>query len=186
MSGVCFVDIETTSLHADTGDVWEVGLIDPSDHEWRWLLPVTLEHADPISLQIGGFHRRHPHGNAYEPAPGDHGVTELGEFASSFAALTHGCHLAGAVISFDEERLRRLLWRAGHIPSWHYHLIDVEALAVGWLAGRHGPADTPIQLPWDSKALSAAVGVDTAAFAAHEALEDARWARAIYRAVMGS
>jgi len=57
---------------------------------------------------------------------------------------------------------------------------------VCWVPGRPGGgwtiglADT---LPWSSKALSLAVGVDIEAFTAHEALEDARWARALYREI---
>ena len=66
----------------------------------------------------------------------------------------------------------------------HDHLIDVENLAVGYLAGI---GETPrIPLPWDSDALSAAVGVDPEWFRRHEAMADAEWARAIYDRVMGA
>jgi hypothetical protein len=71
-------------------------------------------------------------------------------------------------------------------PSWHYHLIDVEALAVGYLAGR-GSADLfhPSALPWKSDDLSAALGITVRDEDRHTALGDAKWARAIYDAVMG-
>ena len=85
----------------------------------------------------------------------------------------------------------------GICPSWHYHLIDVEALAVGYLAGRGWPLDhwgdpggetarmfDPRNLPWKSDDLSAALGIRITDDDRHTALGDARWARAIYDAVM--
>lgn len=194
-----FCDVETTGLHADRHDIWEVGLI-VDDEEYRWLLDVDLEAADPIALSIGRFHERHPRGNAYRfPAElgRDEDVTGDHDFAVRFAQLTHGRHLVGAVISFDEERLRRLLLRSGVHPSWHYHLIDCEALAAGWVAAQV-PGDTMRierpdgtvnhidgRPPWDSTDLSRAVGVEPDTFDKHTALGDARWAAAVYRAVMG-
>jgi hypothetical protein len=74
---------------------------------------------------------------------------------------------------------------------WHYHLIDVEALAAGWLAAGIDPDDPPAptqdscQPPWNSNELSLAVGVDPEQYDRHTALGDARWARDIYDAVMG-
>ena len=72
---------------------------------------------------------------------------------------------------------------------WEYHLVDVEALAAGWLAAGHdwsqgppvGDRATP---PWSSEELSRAVGVDPDDFDRHTALGDARWAAAIYDAVL--
>ena len=77
----------------------------------------------------------------------------------------------------------------GFEPGWHYHLIDVENLAVGYLAGRgDNPAPDAIgrhvSLPWDSNALSLAVGVDPDRFARHTAMGDVLWAKAIYDTVM--
>ena len=89
-------------------------------------------------------------------------------------------HIVGAVPNFDTERIAHQFGVSG----WHYHLIDVENLAVGYLAGI---GETPrIPLPWDSDALSAAVGVDPEWFRRHEAMADAEWARAIYDRVMGA
>lgn len=71
---------------------------------------------------------------------------------------------------------------------------DPVALDIGqfWLAGRYGdeswasPDDTGdiYRLPWNSTELSEAVGVDRNQFEKHTALGDARWAKAIYDAVM--
>jgi DNA polymerase III epsilon subunit-like protein len=168
-----FVDTETTGLDPDRHEIWEVGLIykPPQTDVWQertWFLPVDLGRADSFALKLTDFHSRYPSELS----------VSLEAFARMFAKLTRGKHLCGAVISFDEERLRKLLKANGACPEWHYHLIDVEALAVGYLAAQ----GKTLALPWDSEELSAAVGVEADAHK-HEALADARWAKRIYEAV---
>lgn len=182
-SKLAFVDTETTGLDADRHEIWEVGLI-IGDCGYRWFLPVDLGRADPIALKIGRYHERHP--RAYDSQLAMTDCASLSQFAEQFAWLTRGRHLVGAVVSFDEERLRRLLQRNGACPEWHYHLIDVEALAVGYLAGiSDGMEDSHRALPWQSDGLTAASGVVVPKGDKHTALGDARWAKAIYEAVMG-
>jgi hypothetical protein len=188
---VCFVDTETTGLDPERHEIWEVGLILPDGTEREWQLPVDLAKADPIALNIGRFHDRRD----------ARAVDSLQDFARDFVGFTRGLHLAGAVVSFDAERLWKLLRGANQCPMWHYHIIDVEALAAGWLVGsfsaiqevgKNPEADGPTVeevreawLPWDSNALSLAVGVDPEDFDRHTALGDCRWAKAIYENVMG-
>ncbi len=200
MSGVCFVDCETTGLDPDRHEVWEVGLVVPrrdveEDDGWTeyvWQLPVDLGKADPIALNIGKFHDRRT----------TETMLPMWRFAEEFVRLTRGLHLVGACVSFDADRLWRLIRKAGECPMWHYHLIDVEALAAGWLLGQftaiqecgaNPDADGPTREeamraipPWNSGDLSRAVGVDPDHFDRHTALGDARWAKAIYEAVMGA
>lgn len=197
---VAFVDTETLGLDADHQPVWEVGLILPGGTERVWQVEVTprqIDLAHPIALEIGRFHERY--GIERSPDRPEHVARDLS------ALIPKDCHLAGAVVSFDEERLRRLLWAHGYAVPWHYHLIDVEALAAGHIAGswaacnelrtgcenHHGDGPDAAEFevaipPWDSHALSAACGVDPDDFDKHTALGDARWARAIYQAVMGA
>lgn len=168
---LAFVDTETTGLDPDNHEIWEVGLITLKDdgspeYERDWQLPVDLGRADPKALEIGRFHQRRQQAA---------GLSSLEMFANTFAHATRGRHLVGAVISFDEERLRKLLRSNGACPEWHYHLVDVEALA----AGKIGQAP-----PWDSSELSRAVGVEPDDYDRHTALGDARWAKAIYQSVM--
>lgn len=207
---LAFLDTETTGLDPDRHEIWEVGLImrrDDVDTEYVWQLPVDLGRADPIALNIGHFHdRRWPEPIALENRrQAQSGIWSEGglsrvrlatehleRWASDFVDLTRGAHLVGNVVSFDEERLRRMLRRMGQCPMWHYHLVDVENLAVGWLAASKDPADPPAptqdkcQPPWNSEELSLAVGVDPADYDRHTALGDARWARDVYDAVIGA
>ncbi len=208
-NGVCFLDTETTGLHPDNHQIWEVALITPDGHEHVWQFPVDEMAADPFALDIGHYWDR-----KWDPQVGE--VSELDAIYSAhkregrrknyptegrainpsvawcrhFRGLTSGLHLCGAVPSFDEERLRRLLNRNGVLHRWHYHLIDIEALAVGYLHGaksERGTLGTQVLqqgLPWRSDDLSRACGIEPPnGQDKHTALGDARWAKAIYEAV---
>lgn len=137
-----------------------------------------------MAAQISGFHERYA----------DAVTVPVPVFLDQFIKLTAGRHLCGAVVSFDEERLRRLAWQWDRTPKWHYHLIDVEALAVGYLAALHRPPAHPLTdggavlgLPWKSDDLTAAIGLEPPSDEdRHTALGDARWAKRIYERVIGS
>jgi hypothetical protein len=180
---VAFVDTESLGLDADVHPIWELALILPDGSEHVWQIDVTpreLSLAHPIALEIGRFEER------YDPHVAEAACFVIAEFAE----MTEGLHLAGAVVSFDEERLRRLAWKHGVAPGWHYHIVDVEALAIGYLAGvasvggKGYLAGTP-RPPWKSDELTAALGITVPEESKHTALGDARWARAVWTAVMG-
>lgn len=188
---LAFVDTETTGLDADRHEIWEVGLIvDGVEH--HWFLPVRLATADPFALNIGRYYERHPLEQPDVKLAETDYATQM-QFVEEFAQLTIGRHLVGAVISFDEERLRRLIRSYNRLERWHYHLIDVEALTAGALAeaARNEKGELArltmehAAPPWNSDDLSNAYGVDPGHFDRHTALGDARWAKAIYEAVMG-
>lgn len=202
MTPVAALDNETTSLERPSsptpGEVWEVGLIERRESdlgvyqvEHRWLLPVTLEHADPESLTISGFHERHPQGDRYAGGAPEI-ITPLDVFVAEFTEATEGCHLLGNVVSFDEERIAAIFHAEGWVGRfpWHYHLIDIENFVAGWLAAGDENVDGPpfpdkARPPWNSKDLSLAVGVDPEQFDRHTALGDARWALAMWDAITG-
>lgn len=195
MTEPCFVDCETTGLDVDLHEIWEAGLI-VDDDEYCWQLPVDLGRADSVALDIGGYWERRAapavtDSERRQAIAGDETPTlivhpeDMPQWAERFSRLTWGRHLAGAVVSFDEERLRRLLHEYNACPGWHYHIIDVEALAIGFVVGRERlilPDGEPgIPLPWKSETLSQWMGVDPGQFDKHTGLGDARWARALYR-----
>jgi hypothetical protein len=102
--------------------------------------------------------------------------------------LTRAAHLVGAVPNFDADVLDRRMREHGILPSWHYHLVDVETLAVGWLARRsdRGRVNDIPTLPWDSEAVSRALNVEPPADnERHTAMGDAKWVRAMYDSIMG-
>jgi DNA polymerase III epsilon subunit-like protein len=197
---ICFIDTETTSLRHDRR-AWEIGIIardGGKDIEHSWLIEaddLDLGNADVMSLKIGRFYDRHPQYRLdREPELTD--CEDEGEALRHIEAITRGAHLVGAVVSFDADVLGQRMRAHGICPSWHYHLVDVEALAVGFLAGSPAYGASPagskqretrdlIAPPWKSDDLSAALGITVTEDERHTALGDAKWARAIYDAVMG-
>lgn len=183
MTKIVFLDTETTGLHPDRR-AWDVGLIvrdldhpETGDVEHQWLVDaddLDLGNADPFGLKVGKFYERHPRYNDTEDPWLV--VYEESDVLSRVERLTRGATLVGAVPNFDTEVLGTRMRANGILPSWHYHLVDVETLAAGWL--RKPP-------PWDFDDLLAACGLKYDEADRHTALGDARMARDLYDAVLG-
>lgn len=198
MSPIIFIDTETTGVHPDRR-AWEIAMIkrDGSRQEEELLIQiidVDLSNADPFGLKIGGFYDRH---YWYAPSssisPDCKCVGEK-EAAVLVERFTRGAHLIGAVPSFDAETLDPMLRRHKLIPAWHYHLIDVEPLAIGWLMAHNELSEggskfkyIEFSLPWKSDDLSRIIGVEPPTDEErHTAMGDARWAMRTYDKVMGN
>lgn len=195
MTPICFVDTETDGVHPGR-QPWEIALIrrdQYGEHEVSFFVEIDLSTADTFGLKIGGFYERHPLGRQIagsghllnwgrsQPREGGSEYVTRQRAAQIVARATHGAHWVGAVPNFDTEVLAELLREQELVPSWHYHLVDVEALAVGYAAGQGAEID----LPWKSDELSTSIGVFPPSEAdRHTALGDARWARRIYDVVV--
>ncbi len=181
--------------------------------EVTFFLDIDLATADPFGLQVGRFYERHPLGrwlattpdsaeDIYPPAVDlfysgdldDWGPVSEREAAWTVARMTHGAHLVGVVPNFDAEVFAGLLRANGLTLSWHYHLVPVEAMAIGYLHGRavEGAILSPrlapgdLQPPWKSDDLAKLCGVTPPTDdERHTALGDARWARRWYDALTG-
>lgn len=181
MSKLVFLDTETTGLDPERHEVFELAFIVRTDdlemgpppfHFW---LPVDLSKADATALRLTDYYERHPWlvNEGVSPFIWKNSQWERIPFhrvLGTLASETANAHLIGAVPSFDAAFLERLLRRHGLAAAWHYHLVDVEALAAGKLG---------IAPPWNSEELSRAVGVEPAD--RHTAMGDALWARANLR-----
>lgn len=194
-----FLDTETDGVHPDR-KAWEVAMVRRSEYgqfETQFFVDIDLMTADPFGLKVGRFYDRHPLGRQISAASSnDWSTSEAWEgedwqarvlpearAAMRIARWTHGAHIVGAVPNFDTETLAPLLRRHGLCPSWHYHLIDVEALAVGWLAAR---GETPT-LPWKSDNVSGVCGVEPPSEEErHTAMGDALWAMRLYDRIVGA
>lgn len=207
MTRLAFIDTETTSLRPDRR-AWEIAVIlrEPGerDTEHSWFIDaddLDLGNADPFSLKVGRFHERHPQ-YQLDREPRFDETHDEADVLRLVEAITRRAHIVGAVPNFDTEVLGTRMRAHGICPSWHYHLCDVEALAVGHLSAladacaRREPGEIPgperaaeirklASPPWKSDDLSAALGITVSEEDRHTALGDARWARAIYDAVMG-
>lgn len=184
---IVFLDTETTGLALDD-DIWEVAAIrrEPDGRETEHHM--FLKHSFRKCERLPESFRR-DHELRYD---GDDAVYPGDAAAYLDPLLSDGRpHIVGAVPNFDTERLALLLRAHGFEPGWHYHPIDVETLAVGWLLGQTiaernvGLAVPAAGLPWDSDALSKAVGIAPPVDTRHTAMGDAQWARAIFDRITG-
>jgi hypothetical protein len=213
---ICFVDTETTGVHPGRR-AWEIAIIrrEPNDAETTlhvFVSDVDLSAADTFGLKVGRFYDRHPNyngtfkvdfvddpwcGYTTGPIPAGAQVASEAVCAELVERITRGAHLVGAVPNFDAEVFADMLRRHQLTPAWHYHLIDVEALAVGYLAGlvahTREEIGQPVSmhpataLPWRSDDLSRACGVEPPGDdERHTALGDARWAMRWYDAITGT
>lgn len=207
MSDIVFMDTETLGTHIDA-PIWEFAAIRRNyydggvvkEHELHMFIHhyakpwLTGDDALPERFQVD-YRQRFDAGAAY-------GKSGAAEVIAGF--LAGKPHIVGAVPNFDTERISHQLLRPSHIPDpWHYHLIDVEALVMGYLNGvaaravdearMRGEEPNPAWVdrqgrgrpPWKSDELSAAVGVDPEQFDRHTAMGDVLWVKAQYDAVMG-
>jgi hypothetical protein len=216
---IVFLDTETTGLHADRRP-WEIAMIrrefdDAGNFRHQseityQVSDVDLSSAELIGLNIGRFYERHHRFKRYEdddyfvsiaePDPFMMGSGPITAYigpeamvAAEVERWTRNAHIVGAVPNFDTELLAAMLRRHGLCPSWRYHLIDVENLAVGFLkasvhAGVIVPEFVPeaLALPWKSDDISRACGVEPpTAEERHTAMGDARWAMRLYDRING-
>lgn len=186
-----FLDTEATGLGLDA-DIWEFAAIRRHSTGEEIELHMFMEHdAKKCADLPDSFLADHKH---RWPNHAEHVWNQVGaaeQIARFLAPDFYGgkAHIVGAVPDFDMSKIERLLKRHGLRPQWHYHLIDVENLAVGYLAANArftgDPIDAPAP-PWDSDELSRAIGVEPPTDERHTAMGDARWARDIYDRAMGT
>ena len=188
-------DTETTGLKVDD-EVWEFALkrrevgwmpqrdrspVDPTEKTWRGFLEHDVTKAERM---IEPF--RSDYLARFDPAQ----AISVERFREMAAEMFAGRPtLLGAVPDFDTAQFRRLLGANRENDPWHYHLLDVENLAIGYLEGLAKSGDEAARAflasgrEHNSEALSSALGVDPDRFARHVALGDVLWAEAMYDVV---
>lgn len=198
MTDIVFLDTETTGIHPER-EIWELAMVKRfSDGEEDQLTiqitDIDLSKADPFALKINKFYDRYYINTI---ASIDCHLNSGAATARTVEEWTRGCHIVGAVPNFDTESLDKLLRQNKLLPGWHYHLIDVEALAIGFLRGKDWAAIQngddlyeedrfKFSLPWKSDELSRAIGVEPPTDEErHTAMGDVRWAMRTYDRVMG-
>lgn len=201
LSDIVFLDTETLGLDHDA-PIWEFAAIRRQASGTETSLHIFIEHEPEPWLSEMPARFAADYRDRYNLVDDIPVYTEY-DAAEMIVDFLHDDeqppHIVGAVPDFDTTRLTRLLVRnefAGvtrcerialacqtmpHRLPWHYHLIDVENLAVGYLSALGQLIDPP----YKSDTLSAALGVDPEQFDRHTAMGDVLWVRAQYDAIMG-
>lgn len=188
------MDTETTGLSLDD-DIWEFAALRRERNGRETTHHFFLRHDTAKCLRLPepfltDHQARFPTSDTPEWHTDVLSQPDAADYLARYV-FTDRPHVVGAVPNFDTERVALLLRAHGHEPGWHYHLIDVENLAVGYLAGLRAAgagenghdAELPA-LPWNSDDLSRAVGVEPPTTARHTAMGDVLWAAALYDAIM--
>lgn len=172
---LCFVDVETTGLDPERNEIWELALL-CGEEEYHRYLPITAALADPDALRMNRYYERHPAHAGPDPSGATWTPPNPADVGQEVARLTAGAHLVGLNPAFDATFLGAFLRRYEAVPAWEYHLVDVLPLVAGRFR---------VRPPWRSKDLSHLLGIAPPLQGErHTAVGDARWARAMYDAVM--
>lgn len=176
MDRLVFVDVETTGLDPAEHEIWEVAMQVDNRHITTFRLePTRMESASEIALKVGGFRER----TADEGWDWD--TPE--EAVSHMHQLTEGAHLVGMNVSFDAAFLAQLYLEHDYDVNWHYHLIDLEAMMLGFIAALGGR----LPVPWKSSALSTNIGVTPPdRTQIHTAEGDVEWAHRVWARMVES
>lgn len=188
---VVFLDTETTGLDESQDQPWEVAWCrrEADGTETRGQRFIR----DPWER---GLKLPEPFRTDYITRYRPNIAIDPGELAETLAHVFRGrAHLVGAVPTFDVLMLTPMLNLVNKPRPWHYHITDVEHLAIGWICSRLrydtaliDPEEAQLRqlvttLPINSDALSRAIEVDPAKFDRHTAAGDVEWARAIFDVV---
>ncbi|PVB24449.1 hypothetical protein [Mycobacteroides abscessus] len=199
MNDIVFMDTETLGLDIDA-PIWEFAAIRRAPEGTETQLHIQIHHhpdswltgPDALPEQFAADYRdRFDAGHAWVPSGAARAIASF---------LSGGPHIVGAVPSFDTARISHQLLRPALIPDpWHYHLIDIENVVMGYLHGvaaraidearMRGEEPHPALVnrpgpPYKSDDLSRAVNVDPNDFDRHTAMGDVLWTRAQWDAVM--
>ena len=184
MTDLVFLDTETTGLGPDD-EIWEFAAIRRTPEGAETSVHIQIEHDRTKAAELPEkFHR--DYSARYNPdtaLPAGGAAREIRRFllpsGSREAGTLRKAHLVGANPAFDAGMLTRLLEAYDHFSPWHYHLIDLEAVTLGYLIGRGEHVD----LPWRSDDLAARVGAPTtdadgfSLYDRHTAMGDVLWCR---------
>lgn len=205
MKKIVFIDTETTGLHPELDEPWEIAwivrdLARERDTEGSILVEHNTERAALLPPAFkADYEARWKPQNA---VPRSHAAHILQGVFDHAGVGPRPC-VVGLVPSFDTVRLERMMRSADVTAPWHYQIKCLESMALGWITSRllyDGSMEwseraTLQALVWDlttdgksprSDALARALGVEPDDFDRHQGLGDCRMGVAMWDAMFGS
>jgi len=177
MTPIVFLDTECTGMDLDA-DIWELGALRREPDGRRSELHLFLSHDVRKAMRL-----REPfHSDYVARLPDD---TQLVPARQAAVMLTrfigYDAVVVGAVSSYDCQRLAVLFARYRMaVPPWLYTMVDVYALAAGYLQARGEAVDYPVRVDQVSRGL----GVDADHYSRHTAMGDVMFVEEIFDACM--
>lgn len=177
-SPIVFLDTETCGLGLDD-PIWEIALVRRETDGTETTHHFFVEHDTAAAEDLPDRYRE-DHDTRYDPEtayPVDQVATLL-LYLLRPALDGERAHVVGCCPWFDMARISRQITDGAQ--PWHFHLIDVEAMAFAHLTVTEG---RPPQVPWFSDDLFARLGLHVEVGQRHTAMYDAQLARAAYAAM---
>jgi DNA polymerase III epsilon subunit-like protein len=173
-----FVDTECTGLRPDD-EIWEfAGLRRFTDGSTSWL-HMLVEHDEmraatglPEPFRSQYLARRGSPENRWSRK---RAAIAIAEFLGGDAVMV------GAVPTFDSLHLTKMLHRYGILAPHRYAVLDVEALAAGYLTG----TGHTVCVPPNGEQLSRELGIDPGRYERHTAVGDVKSVSDLYERIMG-
>ncbi|QUR67707.1 hypothetical protein [Mycobacterium spongiae] len=174
MRELVFLDTECTGLDLEA-DIWEFGAVRRYADGSRSALHMFLAHDGSKAVRLpepfrSDYAARCPI-DAGELVPPSIAARRISEFVGDDAVVI------GAVAAFDSQRLAMLFSRRRmHLPCWLYTVVDVCALAAGYLRAHGKSVEFPVQIDKVGQYL----GVDPGRYPRHTALGDVAFIEDVY------
>jgi len=172
---IVFLDTETCGLGLDD-PIWEIALIrrEPDGVETRHHFFVEHDAACAETLP-DPFRSDHDQRYATILATSLDDLNVLLRYLLRPGPDGAAAHIVGMCPWFDMDRIEHQI--TGSEVPWHFHLLDVEAMAYAHHATLGHPAAT---VPWSSNDLLSALGITVRKEDRHTAMYDAELARAAF------
>lgn len=198
------VDTETTGLDPVTEQVFEVAAYNLDTDTYKvWTFepsPSVVVNMHPKAAEVNRYHERTADPDWTWTAGLSTPYNEWQSVLRDLSGWLDGNHILGAVPDFDARHLTKLFEELNvDVPRWHYHLIDIEAVAVGYMlharalhsissswtaATKVKEIDDLLTLPYKSDDLADWFGVEPAPeVERHTALGDVMWTKRWWEAM---
>lgn len=178
------IDTETTGLHPEKDHVMcELCLLNPNQkfteaNVGRWFFELTdqeIARGSPEAFKINNYFERI---DAEQQKESWVSIKDRVRACQEILMWTDQSILCGDNVQFDANFLKHWIWAKQFEPNWNYHLLDLESMTIGILAGG-------APFPWNSATVADAIGIPFPKdLDRHTAFGDAYWNLLRFRKIL--
>jgi DNA polymerase III epsilon subunit-like protein len=173
MRELVFLDTECTGLDHEA-DIWEFAAVRRHTDGTESRLHIFIEHDDAKAAQLPKSFRA----DYLERCPDPDKLVPQRKAAMMIAEfIDYDAVVVGAVAAFDSQRLATLFARHRMgTPAWLYTVVDVCALAAGYLRA----LGESVEFPAHVESVGRRLGIEAEDYPRHTALGDVEFVQAIF------